>query len=133
MRNPGSYEFVFLLAKSLRYYYDADAIAEPSIYPRDNRKARPGRKRQPTLLVNGLRGGSKTYPFRNSRDVWTIPVQPYEGPHFATMPIELAKRCIMAGSRPGDIVLDPFGGVGTTAVAAGQLAWISQTREVHRG
>lgn len=55
---------------------------------------------------------------RNSRDVWTIATEPFAGAHFATMPLELARRCILAGSRKGDVVLDPFGGAGTTALAA---------------
>jgi DNA modification methylase len=117
-RPTSSYEFVFLLSKSARYYYDADAIAQPSVKPADT--MRQSRKRYLTDH-NKMRGGSRTYPFRNARDVWTIAPEPYAGPHFATMPTELARRCILAGSRPGDTVLDPFGGIGTTAVAADQL------------
>jgi DNA modification methylase len=55
---------------------------------------------------------------RNARTVWTIATQPYSGAHFATMPEALAERCILAGSRPGDRILDPFGGSGTTARVA---------------
>ncbi len=55
---------------------------------------------------------------RNARSVWTIPTMPFKGAHFATMPPELAERCVKAGSRPGNLVLDPFNGSGTTAEAA---------------
>jgi DNA modification methylase len=57
----------------------------------------------------------------NARNVWTIATQPYSGAHFATMPPDLAERCIKAGSRPGDTVLDPFGGAGTTGLVADRL------------
>ena len=55
---------------------------------------------------------------RNRRSVWTVPTQPYSGAHFAVMPEALAEPCILAGSRPGDIILDPFNGAGTTGVVA---------------
>lgn len=55
---------------------------------------------------------------RNWRSVWSIPTQGFDGAHFATFPEELARRCILAGSRPGDAVLDPFGGSGTVASVA---------------
>ena len=55
---------------------------------------------------------------RNKRDVWSIAVKPYKGAHFATFPPALIEPCILAGSRPGDIVLDPFMGSGTTAQVA---------------
>jgi len=91
-RPTKAHEYVFLLTKSARYYYDAVAIAEPSI--------------------------AET---RNARTVWSITTQPYKGAHFATMPPELAQRCILAGSRIGDTVLDPFGGAGTTGLVADRL------------
>ena len=58
---------------------------------------------------------------RNARTVWSIATQPYAGAHFATMPPELVRRCILAGSATGDTVLDPFGGAGTTGLVADQL------------
>ena len=54
----------------------------------------------------------------NLRNVWTVATKPFPGAHFATFPPELVKPCILAGSRPGDTVLDPFGGSGTTMIAA---------------
>lgn len=122
-RPTSSYEMVFMLAKAERYYYNAAAIAEPSIYPDDDRKARSsaGNKRMPTDMVAGIRPGSATYATRNARNVWTIATTPTRFAHFATMPPELAERCILAGSRPCDTVLDPFAGAGTTLLCADRL------------
>ncbi len=55
---------------------------------------------------------------RNRRDVWTVATRPYKGAHFATFPPDLVEPCVLAGSRPGDFVLDPFMGSGTTAAVA---------------
>jgi DNA modification methylase len=57
---------------------------------------------------------------RNPGDVWTIPTQPFASAHFAVMPLTLAERCILAGCKPGGVVLDPFSGSGTTGLAAGK-------------
>lgn len=117
-RPTKAHEYVFLLAKQERYFLDADAVAEPSTgQDAGNGFARPHR-----LSVGG-RGDPEPWTAniegtRNIRDVWTIATRPYKGAHFATMPPELAERCILAGSAPGDIVLDPFGGSGTTAATA---------------
>lgn len=122
-----AHEYVFLLTKSARYFYDAAAVAEPSIYPDDNRKARStvDQKRMPTASIAGVRPGSATYANRNRRSVWTVTTKPYKGAHFATMPPELAETCIRAGCPIGGTVLDPFAGSGTTlavAVANGRQA-----------
>jgi DNA modification methylase len=136
-----SHEYVFLLAKNERYFYDVLATAEPcegdhlrhatnpqaSAVPgasphmglrKSGNKARKygeDRDRPGSHLGNGIPWEGST---RRARSVWTIPTQPYSGAHFATMPEALAERCILAGSRTGDLVLDPFGGSGTTARAA---------------
>jgi DNA modification methylase len=68
--------------------------------------------------IGGRLGNEPADGQRNARTVWTIATQPYSGSHFATFPEELARRCILAGSRPDDTVLDPFGGSGTTASVA---------------
>lgn len=122
-RPTSAYEMVFLFTKSERYFYDADAVAEPSIYPDDDRKARssPSQKRLPSSVVSGIRHGSATYPTRNARNVWTIAPKPFKGSHFATMPPDLAERCIKAGCPVGGRVLDPFGGAGTTGPVADRL------------
>lgn len=114
-RPTRSHEYLFLLTKSARYFYDSEAVKEPAVskHPSGNGFNRPeqisrngrGRKEQwePTLL-------------RNARSVWTINTKPFKDAHFAVFPPELARRCVLAGSRPGDTVLDPFGGAGTVEV-----------------
>ena len=85
-----AHEYIFLLTKSDRYYFDSEAMSEPAI--------------------NG--------DVRNRRSVWTVNTRSYKGAHFATFPTALIEPCILAGSRPDDIVLDPFMGSGTTAQVA---------------
>ena len=112
-----AHEYVFLLAKSERYYYDAEAVSETTAKIGGNPRhfgsvKQVGTMRQDigqTFVDNGK---------RNRRSVWTVSTKPYAGAHFATMPPELAETCILAGSKPGDLVLDPFGGSGTTAMVA---------------
>jgi DNA modification methylase len=118
-RPTSSYEMVFLLTKQGRYFYDAEAIAEDAIDPG---------VRISTAYGNAGTGKGSTTPYganeretRNARNVWTIATQPFSGAHFATMPPHLAERCIKAGSKPGDTVLDPFGGAGTTGLVADRL------------
>ncbi len=121
-----SHEYLFLLTKSKRYYYDADAIKEPAD-PAAGRDTTTARRQVPpghsadTGFVNGRR-----FETRNKRSVWTVSNAPYPDAHFATFPPKLIEPCILAGSRPGDIVLDPFMGSGTTAQVAEHLGrqWI---------
>jgi len=119
-RPTRAHEYIFLLTKSGRYYYDADAIKEPSVYPDDNRKARskPDQKRMPTEQIAGVRPGSATYTTRNKRSVWTVPSAPYKDAHFATFPPALIEPCVLAGCPVGGKVLDPFNGSGTTGAVA---------------
>ena len=122
-RPTKAHEYVFLLAKSQRYYYDADAIAEPADPNnyRANASMRavaPGQTRQGKI---DTRRGEVLCETRNLRSVWTIATQPTPEAHFATFPEELAERCIKAGSRRGDTVIDPFCGSGTTMLVAERL------------
>lgn len=100
-----AHEYVFLLTKSARYYYDAEAISEPSKYPDDNRKARQNHSDYELMIGDGgqVRAvlnpkGARTYPTRNRRSVWTIVPKPYSGAHFAVMPADLVEPCILAGT-----------------------------------
>ena len=113
-----SHEYIFLFSKKPKYYFDIEAIKENakpdnSVRDRDHTKLNntPGRTRM---------GGLKTnhYTKRNKRDVWKIATRPYKEAHFATFPEQLIEPCILAGSRPNGIVLDPFFGSGTTGVVA---------------
>ena len=126
-RPTSAYENVFLLSKREKYFYSADAIAEPS---EDSSLARLSQDVASQAGSNRANGGVKTNgpmkavggATRNARNVWTIATQPFSGAHFATMPPELAERCIKASSKPSDTILDPFGGAGTTGLVADRLA-----------
>ena len=124
-RPTKAHEQIFLLSKNEQYFYDADAIAEKSAYPGDNRAARTDTRKQvdPMCMDNGSRArtGNPTGDTRNKRSVWTVATQPFKEAHFATFPPALIEPCILAGSKPGDAVLDPFGGSGTTGQVAEAL------------
>ncbi len=92
-RPTRSHEYVFLLTKSEKYFYDWQAVAEPS--------------------ADGKQ--------KNRRTVWNLNTEPYPGSHFAVFPRSLARLCVAAGSRPGDHILDPFFGSGTTGVVCSEL------------
>lgn len=119
------HEYVFLLSKGPRYWFDLDPIREdyaPASLDRYrydyqqggstfDAQARPGTLRDGGTITANVVG-------KNPGDVWTIPTQPFAGAHFATFPVALAERCILAGCKPGGVVLDPFSGSGTTGLAA---------------
>lgn len=121
-----SHEYIFLLSKSPRYYFDADAIKETAVRPEGaGNKAHKGA----TAYVAGdekMRtkvGLTKIGPrdTRNRRSVWTVTTKPFKGAHFATFPPDLIEPCILAGCTEGGTVLDPFGGAGTTGLVADRL------------
>ena len=178
-----SHEYLFLMTKSARYYYDYRAILEPAAYdgrmdtlmkgsakyaarnarrdgavntiessdserwpnkmPDSFKGSIPGRKDGPgqdrrsdkDRIAYNQKGNDygpngqafnqmhavDGVPARNKRSVWTVTTQPYPDAHFATYPPDLIKPCIMAGTKPGDVVLDPFGGSGTTGAVALEL------------
>jgi len=114
-----AHEYIFLLSKSARYFYDAEAICEPVAREWDENNGPIGR--------NGLavEAGGQNNPQtgaglanRNRRSVWTVTTKPYRGAHFATFPPDLIRPCILAGCPTGGTVLDPFGGSGTTGQVA---------------
>lgn len=109
-----SHEYLFMLTKSPKYYFNNEAIREPAKYAGDNRGAR-GDSRRGTKM-NSMSGTTGEY--RNKRDVWSIPVRPFKGAHFAVMPEALVEPCVLAASRENDTILDPFAGAGTVGVVA---------------
>lgn len=149
-RPTQSHEYIFLLSKSSRYYYDPDAIKEPAkewtgqaaVFGRtgpvsehiipcqfaaQHRKSRSGNIERKLGPARGRPdshiGGSIPWEgnTRNKRSVWTIATKPFKGAHFATFPPDLVRPCILAGCPVGGIVLDPFGGSGTVALVASEL------------
>lgn len=161
-RPTKAHEYLFLLAKSERYYYDAEAIKEPvtgdahargaGVNPKAA-SANPSEERAPARGVK-VPSGWDTGPgghreltgryrprqnesfsasvkdlvdTRNKRSVWTVPSSPFPDAHFATFPPRLIEPAILAGSRPGDVVLDIFGGSGTTAMVAERFGreWVT--------
>lgn len=136
-RPTKAHEYLFLLSKRERYYYDGDAIKEPvqsgpsdikkMIEKKDRIDAKhfhndPGALPAANPRTNiGKKRGVGSPEGRNRRTVWTVATQPYSGAHFATFPPALIEPCILAGSAAGDAVLDPFGGSGTTAMVAQRL------------
>jgi DNA modification methylase len=124
-----AHEYIFLLTKNPQYYFNNEAIKEPSVDPESykGRKKRSAMTEQSENIMGefgATRSGfknisaGKTYEKRNKRDVWSVTVKPYKGAHFATFPRELVEPCILAGSKEEDIVFDPFMGSGTTAQVA---------------
>ena len=146
-RPTRAHEYIFLLTKSARYFYDAEAIAEPPKQESMERLSRndfsefnppgqsPHRGPNKNRKTDKQRGHSRRHDGlnnrwdqmtkaeqqalgRNKRSVWTIATEPYPGAHYATFPKKFVEPCVLAGSAPGDIVLDPFCGKGTTVEVA---------------
>ena len=123
-----SHEYIFLLSKSPKYYYDNEAVMDDAVTNLPIVK-KSGGGRGSAILHNSDLGkdpyGSMGYSGgggkRNKRDVWTVTTKPYKGAHYATFNPELIKPCILAGAPEGGIVFDPFVGSGTTVATAMQL------------
>lgn len=130
------HEHLFLLTKSRRYWFDLDPVREQVttvrpdalLWSRDEQgvpgqkpQHRPGRAGGSNLKVTGHRHAAQNDRGRNPGDVWTIPTQPFTEAHFAAFPVEIPRRAIAAGCKPGGVVLDPFSGSGTTGLAAAEL------------
>lgn len=122
-RPTKTHEYVFLLTKSSNYYYNRDAIREPY----ESGTNWIGRKSVQNLKSNtdrhdrGAPASTGSLLGRNKRSVWVIPTQKYKEAHFAVFPAKLVEPCILAGSKEGDTVLDPFFGSGVTGLVANQL------------
>lgn len=123
-----AHEYVFLLSKSPRYFYDVVAVKEKAVSekPAGNKTHKyadayaAGTSEEHRTKAGLVALAGVEWETRNRRSVWTVATRPYKGAHFATFPPALIEPCILAGSRPGDIVLDPFMGSGTTAAVAQQ-------------
>jgi DNA modification methylase len=124
-RPTKAHEYLFLLSKRERYYYNADAIREAHAEPWRGQGERDTPNKVDTSEVAGwaLKTGKREYNpnGRNKRDVWTIATAPYPDAHFATFPPDLVRPCILAGSPDGGVVLEPFAGSGTTLQVAKEL------------
>jgi DNA modification methylase len=118
-----AHEYIFLLSKSHKYHYDHEAIKEEAISAGIIGGSFQGRQggAEYHTQSGGVGSEAKEYLNKNKRSVWTIPVKPYEGAHFAVFPQDLIEPCILAGAPIGGIVLDPFMGSGTTAQVAQHL------------
>lgn len=136
-----AHEYIFMFSKNGRYFYDADAIAEPAIYtgltgqdafgfkdPKayngkhsDKQRGHGRRHAGFNERWDAMSRQDQCSGIRNKRSVWSIATAPFAEAHFATFPPELPEICIKAGSKQGDIILDPFGGAGTTGLVADRL------------
>lgn len=123
-RPTSCHEKIWLITKSKKYYYDADAIREPLAASSLNRLNQNIKNQKGSIRANGgmkSNGNMKAVgnkETRNKRNVWTITTKPFKDAHFATFPKDLIEPCIKAGCPEGGIVLDPFGGSGTTGIVA---------------
>jgi DNA modification methylase len=119
-----AHEYIFLLSKSPKYYYDSEAIKEDSAESSKDRLNQDIKNQKGSIRVPGKTNGTMNAvggEKRNKRSVWAVATQSYSEAHFATYPPELIKPCILAGCPEGGTVLDPFGGSGTTAQVASNL------------
>ena len=120
-RPTRAHEMIYLLAKSARYYYDADAISEPVATGSRGSLFTIGKTagRVAGGLLSPVGQGPRTETTRrNKRDVWTVATHPFPEAHFATFPPALIEPCVLAGCPAGGVVLDPFMGAGTVGVVA---------------
>ncbi len=119
-RPTRSHEYVFLLSKGRRYFYDAAAVAEPAVsdHSSGNGYARPEQVSRAGL---GQPEPWQMQATRNRRSVWTINTRGFSGAHFAVMPDALVEPMVKASTRVGDVVLDPFAGAGTVGLVADRL------------
>jgi len=113
-----AHEYIFLLSKSQKYFFDNEAIKVPVKQDWGTRNRTNGKYHNEGTGLQPHSGLEKSYEKANKRSVWSVTTKPYKGAHFATFPPALIEPCILAGSCPGDIVLDPFGGSGTTGAVA---------------
>lgn len=115
-----AHEYIFLLSKEEKYYYDAKSIREKAVSSNKAHKVHHHKMMNGSYMQKYCDYTITGSEYRNRRDVWTVAVQPSDGNHFATYPEELIRPCVVAGCPEDGIILDPFVGTGTTAVVAHQ-------------
>lgn len=114
-----SHEHIFLLSKSKYYYFDSESIKEKCVGKNNDKPAgSKGVLGNPNSRLRIKIREGNTVEYRNKRDVWVVATRGYKGAHFATFPENLIEPCVLAGSREGDVIIDPFCGSGTTGVVA---------------
>lgn len=117
-----AHEYIFLLSKSPKYYFDNEAIKEDGVIKAGTKGAKGSKERQNQKGVNARPPVYKIYDGKkNKRSVWTVTTKPFKGAHFATFPKDLIEPCVLAGCPEGGTVLDPFSGSGTTGIVADRL------------
>ncbi len=135
-RPTTDHEYIFLFSTSSQYFYDADSIREPHVTLTEKSRMKGGRnhfgkvggtpengKNSGNSNLHDARWDQAFHPKgRNKRTVWEIPLSKFRETHFAVFPEKLVEQCILAGSRHGGVVLDPFMGSGTTALVAKRLS-----------
>ena len=113
-----AHEYIFLLSKNVKYYFDYEAIKEDAVGNSPNNKKPHKHQGQPFSRTKENLVNIQAVEKRNKRSVWTVTTKPFKGAHFATFPMDLIEPCVLAGCPEGGTVLDPFGGSGTTAIVA---------------
>jgi DNA modification methylase len=116
-----NHEYIFLLTKKSKYYFDNEAIKEPVKEDWGTRDRTDGKYHNEGSGLTPHSGLEKSYEMANKRSVWTVTTKPFSGAHFAVFPPDLIEPCVLAGTKSGELVLDPFMGSGTTAAVAQRL------------
>jgi len=116
-----AHEYIFLLSKQKKYYFDHESIKVPVKDDWGTRDRTDGKYHNEGTGLTPHSGLEKSYEMANKRSVWNVATASYAESHFATFPAELIMPCILAGSPEGGMVLDPFGGAGTTGLMAHRL------------
>jgi len=111
-----AHEYIFLLSKNPKYYFDNEAIKEDAKFPDGPNSPHKIKAVENVYSANLQKIGAN--PKKNKRSVWTVTTKPFKGAHFATFPMDLIEPCVLAGCPKGGTVLDPFGGSGTTGIVA---------------
>jgi len=115
-----AHEYIFLLSKNKKYYFDNESIKEDAVGNNPGNKTKHRAVGQSFSETKNNIDKISAVSKRNKRSVWTVPTKPFKGAHFATFPPDLIKPCVLAGCPEGGTVLDPFGGAGTTGLVAEQ-------------